>query len=115
MLFAKKLLAMLGVIKEGKINNAGYTLFGSDAKIGLKLATYATDNKVTFLDLKLINGNIYNLVGVALDYILSKINWRVEIGSRKRDEIPEIPRIPDFLLRILSISLTSIPSWLQMN
>ena len=87
----EKLLAMLGVIKEGKINNAGYALFGSDAKIGLKLATYATDNKVTFLDLKLINGNVYNLVSVALDYILSKINWRVEIGSRKRDEIPEIP------------------------
>ena len=41
--------------------------------------------------MKLINGNVYNLVGVALDYILSKINWRVEIESRKRDEISEIP------------------------
>ena len=57
----------------------------------MKLASYATDNKVTFTDLKLIEGNIYNLVGDALDYVLNRINWRSEIGSRKRTEIPEIP------------------------
>ncbi len=39
-----------------------------NAKIGLKLASYATDNKVTFTDLKLLEGNIYNLVNAALDY-----------------------------------------------
>ena len=66
-------------------------LFGKNAKVGLKLASYATNNKVTFTDLKLIEGNIYNLVGDALDYVLNRINWRSEIGSRKRKEIPEIP------------------------
>ena len=79
------------VVKDGRIKNAGYVLFGKNVNVGLKLATYATDNKVTFIDLKLINGNVYNLVGIALEYILNKINWRVEIGSRKRSEIPEIP------------------------
>ena len=42
-------------------------------------------------DLKLIEGNIYNLVNDALEYVLSRINWRTEIGTRKRKEIPEIP------------------------
>lgn len=87
----EKLLSTLEVVKDGRIKNAGYVLFGKNVNVGLKLATYATNNKVTFIDLKLINGNVYNLVGIALEYILNKINWRVEIGSRKRSEIPEIP------------------------
>ena len=86
-----KLLAAIDIVHDGKINNGGYALFGKKAKIGLKLASYATDNKVTFTDLKLLEGNIYNLVNAALDYILNRINWRGEIGTRKRKEIPEIP------------------------
>lgn len=87
----EKLLTSIDIVHNGKINNGGYALFGENAKIGLKLASYATDNKVTFTDLKLIEGNIYNLVNAALDYILNRINWREEIGMRKRKEIPEIP------------------------
>lgn len=87
----EKLLTILELSKDGFIKNGGYALFGKNAKIGLKLAVYATENKVTFLDLKLLNGNIYSLVGEALNYVLSHINWKVEIGSRKREEIPEIP------------------------
>ena len=87
----EKLLTTIDIIHDGQINNGGYALFGKNAKIGLKLASYATDNKVTFTDLKLLEGNIYNLVNAALDYILNRINWRGEIGARKRKEIPEIP------------------------
>ena len=87
----EKLLTTIDIVRGGQINNGGYALFGKNAKIGLKLASYATDNKVTFTDLKLLEGNIYNLVNSALDYILNRINWRGEIGTRKRKEIPEIP------------------------
>ena len=87
----EKLLSSVNVLINGHLKNAGYALFGKDSKIALKLATYATDNKVTFTDLRLMQGNIYNLVNCALDYILNRINWRPEIGSRKRTEIPEIP------------------------
>ena len=87
----EKLLTTIDIVRGGLINNGGYALFGKNAKIGLKLASYATDNKVTFTDLKLLEGNIYNLVNAALDYILNRINWRSEIGARKRKEIPEIP------------------------
>ena len=86
----EKLLATIGIIQCGYINNGGYALFGKKAKIGLKLASYATDNKVTFTDLKLVEGNIYNLINIALDYVLNRINWRSEIGARKRNEVPEI-------------------------
>ena len=89
----ERLLSTIDIVKDGCVKNAGYVLFGKDAKVTLKLASYATDNKVTFTDLKLIQGNIYNLVNTALDYILNRINWRSEIGSRKRNEIPEIPEL----------------------
>lgn len=87
----EKLLAVLGIIQGGFINNGGYVLFGKDARIGLKLATYATDDKITFTDLKLVEGNIYKLVDIALEYVKNHINWRSEISGRKRKEIPEIP------------------------
>ena len=87
----EKLLTSLDLIDGNYLKNAALALFGKDAKIGLKLATYATDDKVTFLDLKLINGNIYNLVNIAIKYILDNIKWGVDIGSRKREEKPEIP------------------------
>lgn len=87
----RKLLSVLDLCDGEHLKNAGMALFGKDAKIGLKLATYATDDKVTFTDLKLIHGNIYNLVNSALKYVLENIKWRVAIGSRKREEIPEIP------------------------
>ena len=86
-----KLLSNLNLLHEGKLNNAGVSLFGKNAKISLKLATYLTDSKVNFSDLKLLNGNIYNLVTVAMNYIQERINWKVDITDRKREETPEIP------------------------
>lgn len=87
----EELLTLLELIKNGKLNNAGYALFGNKAKIPLKLAIYATNEKLTFIDLHVKNGNIYRLVNEAINYIHSNIHWKVEIGSRKREEIPEIP------------------------
>ncbi len=87
----EKLLSALDLSDGKYLKNAGVALFGKDAKIGLKLASYATDDKVTFTDLRLINGNIYNLVNLAIKYVLESIKWRVDINSRKREEIPEIP------------------------
>ena len=37
--------------------------------------------------MKLFEDNIYNLLGMAEDYILKNIRWRSEItGSRKRED-----------------------------
>lgn len=46
----EKILSTIDVIHDGYINNGGYALFGKNAKIGLNLASYATENKVTFTD-----------------------------------------------------------------
>lgn len=87
----EQLLARLDLVEGKYVKNGCYALFGKDAKIGLKLARYASDKKITILDLKLLNGNIYNLISKACNYVLDNIDWRVEIGSRKRREVPEIP------------------------
>ena len=84
------LLSSLDLYKNNKLNNAAYALFGKNAKVGLKLATYATDDKLTFTDLKLFNDNIYNLFDIAIKYILDHINWKMRI-ELKREAIPEIP------------------------
>ncbi len=64
---------------------------GSTHPVTLKAAIFATDEKLTFLDMKLFEDNIYNLLGTAEDYILKNIRWRSEIIGTERTEIPEIP------------------------
>ncbi len=85
-----QLLSILELYKDEKLNNAAIALFGKNAKIGLKLATFATDDKITFIDLKLFKDNIYNLFDIAVKYILDRINWRMKI-ELKREAEPEIP------------------------
>lgn len=86
----ERLLTMLELYEDGKLNNAGYALFGNNPGIGLKVACFATDEKLTFTDLNVMKGNIYTLKNEASTYIMNHINWRSEIGL-KRVEIPEIP------------------------
>ncbi len=85
------LLSTLGLCKHDKVLNAGYALFGRNGPISLKVASFATDEKITFIDLKEIRGNIYCLITEAVDYISKNIHWRAEIGKQRRIEIPEIP------------------------
>jgi ATP-dependent DNA helicase RecG len=85
------LLKMLDLIKDGYLNRAGYALFGKNANIRLKIARFATNEKITFTDLKFYNDNIYNLIDDAMQYLLNAINYSVDIGLIQRVEIPEIP------------------------
>ena len=86
-----RVLSSIGLIDGGRVLNGAYALFGKEASIHLKLATYASPDKVTFLDLKLLTGNIFHLLDVAVDYINQRLNYRAEIGEKERVEIPEIP------------------------
>lgn len=85
------LLRMLSLTDGDMLNNAGFYLFGKECKLELKMAVYATKEKINFIDLKSYKGNIYRLVNEAIKYIFEHINWKVEIGKQKREEIPEIP------------------------
>lgn len=87
----KQILNKIGVSSSNKINNAGRFLFSNDEPIALKMAVFATDEKLTFLDQGIAYDNIYKLLSLAETYILKNIHWKVDISSSKRREIPEIP------------------------
>ncbi len=84
------LLASLDLYHDGRLRNAALALFGKKGVAKLKLACFATEEKITFTDLKSFSGNVYDLAKEAESYILNHIDWRAEIGL-KRVEIPELP------------------------
>lgn len=86
------ILKRFGLAKGEYLTNAGEFLFGTTKPISLKAGIFATDEKLTILDMKLYEDNIYNLLKKAEDYIFKNIRWRVEIIDSERNEIPEIPK-----------------------
>ncbi len=85
------ILNRYGLIKDDRLTNAGEALFGNTRPVTLKAAIFATNEKLTFLDMKLYEDNIYNLLQIAEEYISKNIRWRSEIIGFEREEIPEIP------------------------
>lgn len=84
-------LNRFGLTNGDCLTNAGEVLFGSKMPVTLKAAVFATDQKLTFLDMKIYEDNILNLLNVAEEYILKNIRWGIEIIDLERNEIPEIP------------------------
>ena len=89
----EELLTILGLYKDGKLNNAGYFLFSSKEPTVLKMAVYVTDARLNFSDINRVHGNIYNLIDIATKYISDHMNWRVDFDDKStaRIEIPEVP------------------------
>ncbi len=85
------ILNRFGLVYDDYLTNAGEVLFGNTHPVILKAAVFATDEKLTFLDMHLYEDNIFNLLSIAEEYILRNIRWRVEIIGMERTEIPEIP------------------------
>ena len=87
------ILSKIGVANGNHLTNAGKVLFSMDHPIVLKMAVFATEHKETFLDIAREEGNIFQLIDMAVGYIVKNIRWRVEMegdGIHRR-EIPEIP------------------------
>lgn len=84
-------LKKLGLAAEDKILNAAEVLFCDENPLELQLAIFATNEKLTFLDIKLEKGNIFDLLNIAELYIKNNTRWRVKFGKLEREEIPEIP------------------------
>lgn len=87
----EKILLKLGLMKNNKLTNAAYYLFSNKCPIVLKMAIFATDEKLTFLDINRINGNIIDLIEEANEYVKRNIRWKADIVGMKRVEIPEVP------------------------
>jgi ATP-dependent DNA helicase RecG len=85
------ILRRLGLSRNDKLTNAGKVLFSNKGPITLKLAIFATDEKLTFLDIKTVEDNIYNLIKEAQVYVEKNIRWSAEIIDFSRVEVPEIP------------------------
>lgn len=91
---SKDILNKFGLLSSNKktFNNAGNVLFSKNKPVLLKLATFATDSKETFLKLDHFYGNVFECIDKGLSHILESIDWKIEIGdSAERKETPEIP------------------------
>jgi len=61
------------------LTNAGEVLFGNTHPVTLKAGIFATDEKLTFLDMKMYEDNVFNLMQIAEEYI--KGNYESEIRN----------------------------------
>ena len=88
---AKTTLKKLELLSGNKLNNAGFYLFSNKKPLLLKLATYPTDERIRFSDLKQFHGNIFECIDEAVKYVTNNIHWSADIIGMERIETPEIP------------------------
>lgn len=55
------------------------------------MAVFATDEKLTFLDINRLSGNMYTLINEANSYVTKNIRWKADIIGLERVETPEVP------------------------
>lgn len=84
-------LSKLDLLCGDKLNNAGYYLFSNKKPLLLKLATYPTDERISFSDMRQFRGNIFECIDEAVKYVTNNIHWRAEIQGTSRVETPEVP------------------------
>lgn len=84
-------LTKLGLFKNNHLNNAGYYLFSKNKPLKLKLAVFNTDDRLSFSDIKLFEGNIFDCIEEGIRYISERMRWNAKIVGTKRIESPEIP------------------------
>ncbi len=90
----EEILKKLALVnKNSELLNAGHILFAEEAKLEMQMAIFATETKLTFLDIDQVFGNIFELIEAGEGYIRKNIKWPVNFksGSMERVEIPEIP------------------------
>ena len=89
----EQLLEKLGLLNGKCLTNAGQHLFSANKPIVLKMAVFATEHKTTFLDIVREEGNIFQLIDAAMNYIIRNIRWSAELSEDgiHRTETPEVP------------------------
>nr|MBC8384380.1 putative DNA binding domain-containing protein [Candidatus Cloacimonadota bacterium] len=87
----KQILEKLNLAKNNKLSLAAKFLFTTKHNMEIQTAVFAGKDKLTFLDIKKYNHNLFDLLEKAESYVKEKMNWRVEFIDFKRAEIPEVP------------------------
>lgn len=88
----RTVLEKLELIQGDCLLNAGAALFCDSGMNELQMAKFATNERLTFTDIRRFTGSIMDLTKKAEQYIIDAMDWRVEIGDGlARKEIPEVP------------------------
>ena len=90
---ATAILGKLGLMfNDVDLNNAGNVLFSAGKPVRLKLVKFASETRLTILSLQVFEGNIFECIEKAMDFLASNIEWRITLsGGIRRSEEPEIP------------------------
>ena len=81
----------LNLLKDGKLLRATEVLFCDNNSLEVQAAVFAGTDKITFLDIQQLKGNIFDVLEQSESYVKEHINWRAELTESGRREIPEIP------------------------
>lgn len=88
----KYVMTKLELAEGDTLLNAGAALFVDCGINELQMARFASDERLTFNDIKRYTGSILSLADKAIVYVADAMDWRVEFdGSLERKEFPEIP------------------------
>ncbi|MBU4347938.1 putative DNA binding domain-containing protein, partial [Patescibacteria group bacterium] len=90
-----KSLDKLGLIRDGKLINSALVLFGKNPQkfflnIKLRCAVFATTGTSLILDRQEFEGNLFNLIEKAEEYILKNIHIGMRLEGLRRIDVPEI-------------------------
>lgn len=88
---AKAILQKLELTKGSRLLKAAEVLFCDKNSFEIQAAVFAGKDKLTFLDINLFKGNLFDLLDRSETYIKEHINWRAKLTESGRKEIPEIP------------------------
>ncbi len=89
---AKEALTKLGLLTANeKLNNAGLYLFGNNKPLTIKEASFPTDSRTEFGEIKEFRGNIIECIRETISYIQNRLSYKSQIVGIQREEIPEIP------------------------
>ena len=88
----KDALSKLELLSEDKLLNTAKILFSKRSGLELQMATFATEERLTFLDISNAFGTVKELVDAGEMYIKKIMLWRAEFGDgMERHEVPEVP------------------------
>ena len=87
----KSVLDKLELTSGDVLLNAGAALFVDCGINDLQMAKFASNERITFTDIRRQTGSILGLVEIAMQYLIDAMDWRAEFGGLHRKEIPEVP------------------------
>jgi ATP-dependent DNA helicase RecG len=85
-------LSRLKLLSGGKLLNTAKVMFSTNPRLELIMATFASEERLTFLNIDNSVDTIIKLVDAGELYVKKAIQWRLEFGNgMKRGEVPEVP------------------------